>query len=178
MPYSNGTYTLVNAFGDGTPPNNQFPPQVGANLTDIATALSGGASGTPFLQAANNLSDVASIAAARATLVAATTTQTDFISGGIAAPAAQDYHIIEYIPWAAVITNFTALTSAGTLTATLKIGTIAVTNGVLTVTSAQSSTVPSATNTLTTGNTLVLTVSSISSPANLSFTAAFTRTLS
>ena len=40
MPFNpNGTYSLSQSFGTGTPPSNDFPPQVGAVLDDIATNL-------------------------------------------------------------------------------------------------------------------------------------------
>ena len=104
-------------------------------------------------------------------------TQTDFISGFVGAAIAQDYRIIEYIPYGATITGFTGKTSSGTLTATLKIYTTAITTGALSVTSAQSSVTPTALNVMSAGDVLVLTASAISTPVNFSFTVKFTRTL-
>lgn len=126
----------------------------------------------------NNLSDVSSISTSRTNLGAAGTSQTDFISGTIKTPANQDYRIIERIPWGATLTAFAAKTASGTLTAALKINTTAVTNGSINVTSTQATSSPSAANVLSANDVLVLTVSSISSPVDLSFAVAFTRTLS
>lgn len=115
--------------------------------------------------------------AARSNLGAAGVTQTDFISGIIKSAANQDYRIVEKIPYGATLTAFTGKTASGTLTATLKINTTAVTTGAINVTSTQGSVSPSAANVLVAGDALVITVSAISSPVDFSFTVAFTRTL-
>lgn len=40
MPYNpDGTFTLTQDFGTGTPPSNDFPPQVGDVLNDVATSI-------------------------------------------------------------------------------------------------------------------------------------------
>jgi hypothetical protein len=39
MPYVGPTFNLINRFGTGDQPNFQFPPRVGEDLDDIATAL-------------------------------------------------------------------------------------------------------------------------------------------
>lgn len=108
---------------------------------------------------------------------AVSSTQTEYISGIIAAPAAKDYRIIEKIPYAVTITGFSGKTSSGTLTATLKINTTAVTTGALSVTSAQSSVTPTALNAMAADDALVITASAISSPLDFSFTVKYTRTL-
>ena len=178
MPYSGGTFTLLDNFGTGTFPDNAFPNKVGDVLADIAAGLSISTLGTNgVLLAVNNLSDVGSVAAARNNLIVATRPQTDFISGGIASATAKDYRVIEYMPYSAVLTRFTTKTTSGTLLATLKVGTVAVTNGVATVTSAQSSVIPSGANTVAAASALVITMSSIVAPVDLSFTVVFTRTL-
>lgn len=41
MPFSGGVFNLLFKFGTGTSPDNMFPPKVGADLDDIATALTG-----------------------------------------------------------------------------------------------------------------------------------------
>ena len=112
-----------------------------------------------------------------ATIGAAGTTQTDFISGFIKSPLNQDYRIVEKIPYAATITELTAKTSTGTITATFKINSTAITTGAISVTSSQASVTPSALNVTAAGDTLVLTLSANSSAANLSFTVRFTRVL-
>lgn len=107
----------------------------------------------------------------------AVTTQTDFISGHIRTPLAQDYRIIERAPYGMTFSNFTAKTSAGTITATLKINSTAVTGGAISVTSTAASSTPSALNVAVEGDALVLTLSSVSSALDLSFTVEFTREL-
>lgn len=103
--------------------------------------------------------------------------QTDFISGVIRTPLAQDYRIVELVPYGMTLTNFTAKTSAGTVTATLKINSTAVTTGAINVTSTQASVTPSAANVAAENDALVLTLSSVSSALDLSFTIEFTRQL-
>lgn len=111
------------------------------------------------------------------TIGAAGTTQTEFISGVITIPANKDYRIVEKIPYAATLTGFTAKTSTGTITATLKINSTAVTTGAISVTSSQASVTPSALNTMVATDALVLTLSSNSSAADVSFTVTWTRVL-
>lgn len=108
---------------------------------------------------------------------AAGTSQVDFISGIVKTPANQDYRIVEKLPYAATITELTAKTSSGTITATFKINTTAITTGAINVTSTQGSVTPTALNVAASGDVLVMTLSANSSAANLSFTVKFTRTL-
>ena len=102
--------------------------------------------------------------------------QTIQISGVIEAPSAKDFRIIEKIPYPAKIEEFSGKTASGTLTATLKINTTAVTTGELSVTSTQSSATPTALNTMAEDDALVITASAISSPADFSFTVKYRRT--
>jgi hypothetical protein len=108
---------------------------------------------------------------------AAGTSQVDFISGIIKTPANQDYRIVEKLPYGATITELTAKTSSGTITATFKIDATAITTGAISVTSTQASVTPTALNVAAAASALVMTLSSNSSAANLSFTVKFTRTL-
>jgi hypothetical protein len=108
---------------------------------------------------------------------AAGTSQVDFISGIIKTPANQDYRIVEKLPYAVTITELTAKTSSGTITATFKIDTTAITTGAISVTSTQSSVTPTALNVAAAASALVMTLSANSSAANLSFVVKFTRTL-
>lgn len=178
MPFNpDGSFSLVQQFGTGTPLDNPFPNKVGGNLDDIATALGSTSTNNPYLVKSNNLSDIPSAPTARTNIGAAGLTQTDFITGGIQTPFNQDYRIIEKIPFGATLTSFTAKSSAGTLTATLKINSTAVTNGAINVTSSQASVSPSALNVLVSGDALVLTISATSGVANLSFTIVYTEAL-
>src|SRR5689334_24313376 len=81
--------------------------------------------------------------------------QTDFISGVILAPTAKDFRIIEKIPYPIIVTAFTTKTASGTLTATLKINTTAITTGAASVTSTQGTVVPTALNSMAAGDTLL-----------------------
>jgi hypothetical protein len=108
---------------------------------------------------------------------AAGLTQSDFISGAIKGAANQDYRIIEKIPYGMTFTGFTAKLASGTLTATLKINSTAITTGAINVTSSQASVTPTAANVAVADDALVMTISSISSPVDLSFTINYTRTL-
>ena len=103
------------------------------------------------------------------------TTQVDFISGGVQNPLNQAYNIIEFAPFAMTLTNFVGKLSTGTLTAVLSIGATAITGGTLNLGTSQLSSTLSAINTAAIGSTIILTVSSVTSPANLSFMVQFTR---
>lgn len=132
---------------------------------------------TPYLTKADNLASVADAGASRGNLSAAGLTQTEYISGTIKVPANQSYRVIEKIPYGAVLVSFAGKMSAGTLTATLKINTTAVTDGVLSATTTQSSVSPSAAKTLVANNLLDMVVSSVSGASDFSFTISYTRTL-
>lgn len=108
---------------------------------------------------------------------AAGVNQADFISGAIRGAVNQDYRIIEKIPYGMTVTGFAAKLASGTLTATLKINSTAITTGAINVTSAQASVTPTAADVAVAGDALVMTVSAISSPVDLSFTINYTRTL-
>lgn len=103
---------------------------------------------------------------------------TDMLSGLIVNPQNQDYRITERTPIGLTMVNFAGKTSAGSLTATLKINATAVTGGALNVTSSQGTTALTAANVMTTGDAMVLTISAATTPANFSFTIAYTRALS
>jgi hypothetical protein len=146
-------------------------------LLGRSTSGAGDVEEIPCTAAGRALLDDADAAAQRTTLTAATKTQTDFISGIIKTPAAQDYNIVEELPYGATLIGFHAKTLSGTVTAALKINSTAVTDGSINVTSSQGNTTPSALNVAAPGDTLVLTCSSVSSAVDLSFTIKFTRTL-
>ena len=108
------------------------------------------------------------------------TTQTDFISGGVAAPAVQEYRIVEYVPFPVTLGLVVEKLSTGTISSYLKINSATVTGsniGALGTT--QISSLLTAANTATTGDVIVFGISATaSSPANLSFMVRFTRSFS
>jgi hypothetical protein len=108
---------------------------------------------------------------------AVSASQTEFISGLIKLPVNQDYRIVEKIPHGATLSEFTAKLASGTCTATLKIGTTAVTGGAINATSSQQSSSLTAANTAAVGDVLVITISLASSPVDLSFAIKYTKTL-
>ncbi len=105
------------------------------------------------------------------------TSQVEFFSGMILTAVAQDYRIVEFMPYTATLTSFVAKTSAGTAAGTLKINAATVTGGTMTCAVAQASTALTTANLMTAGNALVLTLSSVSSALNMSFVVVYNRTL-
>lgn len=126
----------------------------------------------------NRIANTQFVASAITTgLATALSTVTDFISGIIRSPTNQDYRIVEKLPIAITVTEFSAKTASGSITATLKVGAAGITNGVLGVTSSQTSSIPSGANTAASGAALVITGSGASAPADMSFTVKFTRSI-
>lgn len=170
MPYNpDGSFTLAQNFGTGTPPSNMFPPQVGSVLSDIATSI----------DINNIIAQPVFVAYVDAELATkAGLVQTDFISGGIKIPANQGYIIVLYFPFAVTITYFTANTQAGSCTAKLTIaGGADITGSTITAaTSAGSATITTG-NTMSLGQALILNISSVSAVTDLAFTVVFTRPL-
>jgi len=118
------------------------------------------------------------IASAISTIPIISTSQVDFISGGVASPANQDYRIIEYVYFPITLTTFAAKLSTGALTAILKVNSSTITGSTINISTTQITSALTAVNTATTGDVLVLTVSgTASSPANLSFAIKYTRNL-
>lgn len=103
------------------------------------------------------------------------TTQTGFVSGIVEAPTNKDFRIVEKVPFAYTLTELACKLSAGTLTATLKINATGVTGGALSVTSAQGSGTLTANNVCVAGDVVLITVSAVAAPADLSYTLKFTR---
>lgn len=105
------------------------------------------------------------------------TSQVDFLSGGIAAPAVQEYRIVEFVYFPITLNTIAAKLSTGTVTAYLKINSATVTGSNLNALGAtQVTSALTAAHTATTGDVLVFGISATaSSPANLSFAIKFTR---
>lgn len=121
--------------------------------------------------------DGADAANIRALLEVATKSQTDFISGMIKTPAAQDYRIIVKAPIGGTITETVTRAASGTCTATFKVNTTALGGTANSVSSSEQAQAHASSNTFAADDDIVITISSVSSCADMSFTIKFTRTL-
>lgn len=108
----------------------------------------------------------------------ASTTQTgECISGLIVAPADGDYRIVVKAPHGGTITEITTVSASGTCTLTGKINTTPLGGTANSVSSSEQSQAHSSANVFAAGDDIVLTVSSNSSCAKMTFTIKYTRTL-
>jgi hypothetical protein len=154
-----------------------------AGLTSAADRLpyftgSGTASLATFTAAGRALVDDADAAAQRTTLAAAAASQTaECISGFITSPSNKDYRLVVKIPHAGTITETVTRSASGTCTATFKVNTTALGGTANSVSSSEQAQSHSGTNTFVADDDIVLTVSSNSSCADMSFTIKYTRTL-
>ena len=112
------------------------------------------------------------------TALQSSSTVTDFIGGVIEAPADQDYKLVVNLPYGATITETTTISTAGTCTATFKIGTTALGGTANSVSTTENSQTHSSANVASAGDDIVVTISANSGCEFLSFTIKFTRTLS
>lgn len=104
--------------------------------------------------------------------------QVEFISGGVASPTNRDYRIVEFVYYPITLDTFAAKLSTGNLTAFLMVNAATVTGSTMAIGTSQVTSPLTALNTATTGDVLILTVSgTASSPANLSFAIKYTRNL-
>jgi hypothetical protein len=132
--------------------------------------------GGDITTAGKNLLDDADASAQRTTLSAAARSQTDFISGMIKTPAAQDYRIIVKAPIAGTITETVTRSASGTCTATFKVNTTALGGTANSVSSSEQAQSHASSNTFAVDDDIVITISSVSSCADMSFTIKYTRT--
>lgn len=108
----------------------------------------------------------------------ASTTQPDeMIAGFIATPADKDYRIALKMAHGGTITETTTRSASGTCTATFKVNTTALGGTANSVSSSEQSQAHSTSNTFVAGDDIVITVSSNSSCADMSFSIKYTRTL-
>jgi hypothetical protein len=152
--------------------SGQFLKAQGAGAVPVWASLSA-------LQAANNLSDVASPATSRANLSAANAVangQTDYISGIIPAPTNAAYELVVNIPYGCTITKTTTICVSGTCTATWSSNgvNLGATNA---VSSSQNAVTQSSNNVVTAGKDITLTISANSSCTTMSFTIQYTYAL-
>lgn len=131
---------------------------------------------------ADNTVDALSASAFRTAIGAgvggASTTQTEEqISGFIASPSNKSYTIALKMAHAGTITEATTKSASGTCTATWKINSTALGGTANSVSSSEESQSHASSNAFSAGDDIVLTVSSNSSCADMSFTIKYTRTL-
>lgn len=100
---------------------------------------------------------------------------TDFIAGIIASPSDKDYRLALNLPYALTIVKTTTRSASGTCTATFKINTTAVGGTANSVSSSEQAQTHASSNSASVGDDIVMTVSSNSSCADLSFLIEFTR---
>lgn len=99
------------------------------------------------------------------------------ISGFLSSPANKDYRIALNMAHGGTITETTTRSASGTCTATFKVNTTALGGTANSVSSSEQSQSHSSSNTFVAGDDIVLTVSSNSSCADMSFSIKYTRTL-
>ena len=147
------------------------------NLSDVANATTALSNLGVSVFGATLVDDV-DATAARVTLAAATTPQTDeAIAGFIASPSDKDYRIVVKIPHGGTITETTTVSASGTCTATFKINTTALGGTVNSVSSTEQSQAHASANAFAADDDIVLTVSANASCVDLSFSIKYTRTL-
>lgn len=108
----------------------------------------------------------------------ASTSQNDeMIAGFIASPSNKSYTIALKMAHAGTVTETTTISASGTCTATFKVNSTALGGTANSVSSSEQSQAHASTNTFVAGDDIVLTVSSNSSCADMSFSIKYTRTL-
>jgi hypothetical protein len=118
-------------------------------------------------------------ATARASLAAATTSQTAETIAGIilGSLSNRDYLLVVKIPHGGTITETVTKATSGTATATFKVNSTALGGTANSVSSAEQARAHAATNTFVADDDIVLTISANASAVDLSFTIKYTRTL-
>lgn len=101
----------------------------------------------------------------------------EMIAGFIASPSNKSYTIALKMAHGGTITETTTISVSGTCTATFKVNSTALGGTANSVSSSEQSQAHASTNTFVAGDDIVLTVSSNSSCADMSFSIKYTRTL-
>lgn len=104
-------------------------------------------------------------------------TSTGAISGFIEYPSNKDYMIVVKAPYGGTITETTTISTSGTCTATFKINTTPLGGTANSVSSVEQSQLHSSSNVFSSGDDIVITISSNSACLNMSFTIAYTYSL-
>jgi len=119
----------------------------------------------------------ATAAGARTNLDAAARTQTFEWSGNIKTPVNQDFRLVERVPFAGTVTRGTVKLASGTCTATFKINTTGIGSLALSATSSVVTATSGSSNTFVATDLIQVTISSVASPIDLSWTLEYTRVL-
>ena len=173
-----GTYSSANTLTRTTPmasTNAGAAVNFGAGTKYVMVTPVAGMQPSAF---AITLLDDANASAARATLGAAGTSQAgEHLAGFIASPSDKSYTLVLKASHAGTITETTTKSVSGTCTATFKINSTALGGTANSVSSSETSQSHASNNVFSAGDDIVLTVSSNSSCADMSFTIKYTRTL-
>ena len=103
--------------------------------------------------------------------------QTDFISGFMSYVVAGDYKLVVKAPIAMAIINTITICTTGTCTATFKINTTALGGTANSVSTTEDDQAHTTSNAVAAGDDIVMTLSSVSSCENLTFTIVYTKAL-
>ena len=167
-----GGKTLKRATGSGI-------PKLTSGVQSIATAGTDYyAPGSTDVAVADGGTGSSTASGARTNLAAAAASQTgEMMCGFIASPSNKDYRICLNAAHGGTITDVTTRSASGTCTATFKINTTALGGTANSVSSTETTQSHASSNVFAAGDDIVITVSSNSSCADMSFTIKYTRTL-
>lgn len=160
--------------------SDTFVPELQALITALNAYTVPGAysPGGDDVAVADGGTGASTAAGARTNLAAAAQSQTgEGISGLIETPSNKDYRIVVKAPHGGTITETTTVSASGTCTATFKVNTTALGGTANSVSSSEQSQAHASSNTFAAGDDIVITISSNSSCADMSFTIKYTRTL-
>jgi hypothetical protein len=145
----------------------------GDKINDNFTELYAGKANTSH---AHDIASVTGLSDALAAKAASSQAE-EQISGFIASPSDKSYTIALKMAHGGTITETTTKSASGTCTATFKVNSTALGGTANSVSSTEQSQAHSSSNTFVAGDDIVLTVSSNSSCADMSFSIKYTRTL-
>lgn len=172
LTYDDGAGTITI---DATPPGPGDITGFNEAVDDRVAALL--QEGTNITLTYNDGAGTLTIDAAGGGSSASTTQDDEMIAGFIASPSDKSYKIAVKMAHAGTITETTTISASGTCTATFKVNSTALGGTANSVSSAEQSQAHASTNTFVAGDDIVLTVSSNSSCADMSFSIKYTRTL-
>lgn len=164
---------------EGQPNTNAFTDAEKAKLAAVPTSFDANTVGLGNVDNTSDLNKPISTVTQTALDQKASITQTLEGAGGLIGGnlANQDYRIFIKMPHGGTITETVTRSTAGTATATFKINTTALGGTSNSVSTTEQSQAHSSSNTFAAGDDIVITISSNSSAANMSFMIKYTRDL-